>query len=146
MSCAGFNLILGQSLKPHWIEEESDGSVYHQNILARMGWDDNDNVYMRRFLRIEVSKWDMANFHYDETCTLPGWVENNDEEIKDIVYKLIERIKPIRVETGMDKYVSMMGSSRCPAYKPIQQLMIVKFMPLPGFVPPLVNGSVATVT
>lgn len=102
---SGFGALCGQNLALHWIEAFFGEEISHSTILERMGWEENESTYIRFFVRIQVYSYDIEQFEFDEGTTLPGWVENNRQEIKDNTEKVLVRVAKIR-----DKYHASMHS------------------------------------
>jgi len=96
--CNGFGAIVDKDLNLYFIEPDSDGDVSHSGILERLGWADNPNQHLRRFVRVECRDWTIASFRFDENSTLPGWVENNRQEIQDKVGKTVALCAPAWAE------------------------------------------------
>ena len=65
------------------------GDVSHSEIIAALGWKENINEHLRNFVRVQCADWKISSFEFDEEQTLPGWVEENREEIKSIVKKAL---------------------------------------------------------
>jgi hypothetical protein len=103
----GFGALCAQCLDLYWIEDTGSG-VSHSEILRRMGWEENNDVYVRFFVRIEIPGYLPRRFKFDESSTLPGWTENNLDEIKDKALKTLDKVVKVREEwlPKMDKIVS----------------------------------------
>ena len=80
--CQGFGLIVSKELKAYFIEPDYNGNCSHSDILDRLGWKENDSKFLRNFVRIEYPDWTPASFRFDEENTLPGWAENNRDDIR----------------------------------------------------------------
>lgn len=87
--CKGFGMIICKSLKGYFIEPTQYGDISHRDILNRMDKVENESAYLRDFVRIECPDWTFTSFRFDEPRTLPGWVEENREEIIDLVKKTL---------------------------------------------------------
>jgi len=96
--CNGFGAIVDKELNLYFIEPDSDGDVSHSDILNRLGWQDNTDTHLRRFVRVECRDWTLASFGFDEDSTIPGWVENNRQEIRDRVGKVVALCAPAYAE------------------------------------------------
>jgi hypothetical protein len=91
----GFGILIQQNLTGFWIEGDENDSISHSSILERLGWNENRNPIVRYFARVQVPYYEMENFEFDEGSTLPGWAENNVEEIKEVTRKILNKVKPI---------------------------------------------------
>jgi hypothetical protein len=120
---AGFGVLVGQGLSLFWIEENESGKISHSDIINRLGWNENADPFVRHFVRVEVPGWKMENFRYDECCTLPGWAENNGQEIEDAVRKILEKIIVVKTEHDKafkiidkewDRKINAMKGDDCP--------------------------------
>lgn len=113
--CTGFGCIVDRGLKIYFCEPDKYGDVSHAKIIYRLNWQDNDNEFLRRFVRVECKDWTPASFKFDEIDTLPGWVEENKNEIKNRVADLLNRIYPAWAECekvcdlAWAKYVALAG-------------------------------------
>jgi hypothetical protein len=75
--CNGFGAIV-TAQDVFFSEPDRDGDVSHSEILRRLGWQDSTDQFVRRFVRVECADWTMASFRFDESASLPGWVEKAD--------------------------------------------------------------------
>lgn len=93
----GFGIIISQGLNAYWTAGDGfNGDTSHTDIIERLGWQENRDVYLRHFVRVEIPRWEFGNFRYDEPNSLPGWAEGRDEEIKDTVHKILGKVNAIR--------------------------------------------------
>jgi hypothetical protein len=88
--CEGFGLIVSKESKLYFMEPDSSGNCSHSKLLARLDWIENNNQYLRNFVRVEFPDWKPESFHFDEVGTLPGWVENNRDEILSSCVRIFE--------------------------------------------------------
>jgi Txe/YoeB family toxin of Txe-Axe toxin-antitoxin module len=101
----GLAILIGQGLSCFWIEPDITGdSISHSSILERLEWNDSENRELRRFVRVQVPSWNIENFEFDEDNSIPGWAENNIQEIKEAVEKILDKIFPIK-----EKFEEMYG-------------------------------------
>ena len=96
--CEGFGLIVSKTLDCYFIEPDSDGDVSHSDILSRLGWKENGDQHIRNFVRVEYPNWQPSSFHFDEDGTLPGWCENNMDEIHNKCDKILSMCAPAWAE------------------------------------------------
>ena len=92
--CNGFGAIVSNELNVYFCEPNGGGDVSHSEILRRLGWRDNTDQQLRRFVRVECADWTMDIFAYDERDSLPGWVEEHDDEIRARVGALLDKVAP----------------------------------------------------
>lgn len=78
-----------------WCEPDSDGDCSHSEILKRAGMKDNDNQFLRDFVRVQFPAWTKESFELDEISSLPVWAEENIEEIKTKCSKIMLRVYKI---------------------------------------------------
>ena len=89
--CNGFGAIVtAESL--YFCEPDAEGNVSHSDILRRLGWPENSDQFLRRFVRVECADWTMASFMFDEDASLPGWV--NEAEVLERVGATLTRLAP----------------------------------------------------
>lgn len=93
--CNGFGLIVTKD-NQYFIEPDKAGDVSHSEILRRLGWNDNDNQHIRRFVRVEYPDWTAGSFRFDEVETLPGWVD--EDEVRNRCDKVLDRVSPLYAE------------------------------------------------
>ena len=113
--CRGFGIVCSRELNLYFTHFENMDvhNCSHAEILWELGWQDTE-VFNRRFIRIEFPNWKANSFNADEYQTLPGWAENNLEEIKNKSIKLLEKILPFyeefKLKNGkiLDKYNEVM--------------------------------------
>jgi hypothetical protein len=96
--CKGFGMIIGKDMAAYFCEPDSDGGVSHSEILRRLGWKENTDARLRAFVRVECSDWSIKTFRFDEGGTLPGWAEENRDEIVGLVKKALRRAAPAWAE------------------------------------------------
>ena len=96
--CEGFGTIVSNELKVYFIESDYDGNVSHSEILKRLGWTDNTDPHLRHFVRTECADWKIKSFRFDEEDTLPGWAEENRQEIINLVGKTLKKVYPALAE------------------------------------------------
>jgi hypothetical protein len=96
--CNGFGMIITSELKGYFTTPDSDGDVSHSDILSALGWQDNEDQFTRRFVRIECPDWTIVSFRFDEDSTLPGWAEENRDGIISLVDKTMSATAPARAE------------------------------------------------
>jgi hypothetical protein len=92
--CLGFGLIVDKELNVYFMEPDRDGDCSHSDLLERLGWKENTNKFLRNFVRVEFPDWEPLSFRFDENNTLPGWVENNRDEIMDKCNKVLRLCAP----------------------------------------------------
>jgi len=96
--CNGFGMIVTSEMKGYFVEPDTSGDVSHADILNRLGWQDSDNQFTRRFVRVECGDWTMGSFRFDEDDTLPGWAEEHRDEIIALVDKTLTAAAPAWAE------------------------------------------------
>jgi len=96
--CNGFGMIVSKDMKAYFTTPDSDGDVSHSEILKALGWEDTTNIHLRNFVRVECADWTIKSFRFDEDSTLPGWAEENKDEIVGFVKKALRRAAPARAE------------------------------------------------
>lgn len=98
----GAGILVSQAIKCYWTDIDLNGNQNHRVLIRALGWRENTDARLRRFVRVEVKDWDMKNFSFDENGTLPGWAENNVQEIKDAVAKIIEKVAKVNEKFKAD--------------------------------------------
>ena len=93
--CQGFGGIITQDGKLFFMEPDFQGNCSHSDLLARLGMEDNDDRFLRPFVRFEFPDWTEASFRYDEDSSLPGWVT---DEMTENAKKVLARITPALAE------------------------------------------------
>ena len=93
--CTGFGLIATKDGRYLFCEPDNNGNVSHTLILDRACMRDSRELYKRPFIRIEFTKWTEDSYRVDESGTLPGWAEDNADEIKEKCTKVMLRVKEI---------------------------------------------------
>jgi len=83
---------VNNNLDVYFCEPDKEGSISHSEILLRLNWPDNDDAFVRRFVRVECMDWTVASFRFDEDQTLPGWAEQNRVEIINRVELISSKI------------------------------------------------------
>jgi hypothetical protein len=96
--CNGFGLIVDKNLYIYFVEPDATGDCSHSDILRRLGWRENVNRFLRNFVRVEFSDWTPESFSFDEDSSLPGWAEENKQEIKDKCIHALELCAPAWAE------------------------------------------------
>ena len=86
--CEGFGGIVTRDGRVLFCEPDSDGNCSHSELLNRMGMPENNDPFLRHFVRFEFPDWTPGSFRWDEDDTLPGWV--TDENKRDC-FKLLDR-------------------------------------------------------
>ena len=94
--CQGFGTIVTKNLDVYFTMFDDSGDIHHSNIIEALGIDENDNQFLRNFVRTENPDWTEESFHFDENDTLPGWVD--EVIVKDKVNRLLEKVSPIWAE------------------------------------------------
>jgi hypothetical protein len=89
--CKGFGMIVDKDLNGYFIAPNDDGNMSHSEILSDLGLEDNSDIYVLRFVRVQCPDWKISSFEFDEENTLPGWAEENREKIKSVVRKALRR-------------------------------------------------------
>lgn len=127
--CNGFGAIVTQDAM-YFCEPDMNGDVSHREILRRLGWSENSDAFIRRFVRIECSDWTMTSFRFDEIDTLPGWVD--EDAIRAAVDQTLHRC---------DQALATYEAVRDPAWAtyeavcaPALAQMIAAFALIPGYV------------
>jgi hypothetical protein len=77
----------------YWCEPNLEGDCAHREIIIRLGWTENADLYRRDFVRLQAEDWTMETYRVDEPDTLPGWVD--EAELRDRFARLLEKVKPI---------------------------------------------------
>ena len=114
--CEGFGLIVTQDTQ-YFVEPDGACNVSHTDILTRLGWQDNGDAFNRRFVRVEYPDWTPGSFKFDENGTLPGWVEENRDEIIARCNAVLEKAAPALAEyekmrgTALAEYKKMCGTA-----------------------------------
>lgn len=103
--CRGFGGIATKDGRILFAEPNYLGDCSHTMILDRAGISDNEDQFMRSFVRVQFTKWSAETFEFDELNSLPGWV--NSDEILEKATKLMERVLPIYKEfsTSIEKMI-----------------------------------------
>ena len=96
--CNGFGMIISSEIKGYFTKPDMDGDISHTDILKALGWKENTDPILRRFVRIECSDWTMDTFRFDEENTLPGWAEDHTEKIVEIVRSTLSKAQPAYAE------------------------------------------------
>lgn len=90
--CNGFGLIVTKDTNLLWCEPDSDGDCSHSEILSRANIDDNENQFLRNFVRVQFPNWTKESFEFDEISSPPAWAEENIDEIKAECSKIMARV------------------------------------------------------
>ena len=96
--CEGFGMIISKEIKGYFIEPDSVGDISHSDILSRLGWKENTDKHLRKFVRVELPDWTISSFRFDENGTLPGWAESAKDDIVALVTKTLEKTAPAYAE------------------------------------------------
>jgi len=96
--CQGFGIIIDKDINLWFSEPDTDGNCSHSIIIERLGWRENEDPHLRSFVRVEFADWTPESFTFDETTTLPGWCENNKQEIQNKCVALLEKCAPAWAE------------------------------------------------
>jgi hypothetical protein len=113
--CEGFGVIVTKDGRYLWIEPDSNGDVSHSDILRRAWIKDNDKLFTRAFVRVEIPTWKIGSFRFDEDSTLPGWVD--EDAVKTYCNKLLKRVAPAWAEynkvkgTALAEYEKVKGTA-----------------------------------
>ena len=91
-------MIVSKDMRAYFTTPDGDGNISHSDILAALGWKENTTYHIRHFVRVECEDWTIKSFRFDEEGTLPGWAEENREEIKSLVSKALRRAVRARAE------------------------------------------------
>jgi hypothetical protein len=93
--CEGFGIIVTKNLDLLWSNPDAFGDCSHSRILHLGGMSDNDNEFLRNFVRIEFPTWWSESYTVDEIESLPGWYEENQDEIKARCFDLLDKVQPL---------------------------------------------------
>ena len=109
--CKGFGLIIDKELNAYFCEPGlMETNCSHTDILERLGWKENNDPYLRSFIRVQFPSWNPAWFEFDEEKTLPGWARGYHHEIKDKCTRILKACVPAWTEykkvhdTEFEKY------------------------------------------
>jgi hypothetical protein len=89
--CNGFGMIITKELKGYFCEPDTYGDCSHSETIKRLGIKENENQFIRNFVRVQCPNWKIGSFEFDEQSTLPGWAEENREEIVSMVGKMLKK-------------------------------------------------------
>jgi hypothetical protein len=90
----GFGMIVTKDKKYLFSEvTNKDIGMSHSTILNRSGIKENGDEFLRNFIRVEFFDWTEESFQFDEEVSLPGWAEEDKEEIKNACIKIMTRVK-----------------------------------------------------
>ena len=64
--CEGFGVIVDRELNVWFCEPDKEGNCSHSLTLARLGWKENDDVFLRHFVRVQFPDWTAKSFEFDE--------------------------------------------------------------------------------
>ena len=95
--CRGFGIIVTKDGRYLFCEPDMDGDCSHSEILRRAGIIENENQFLRNFVRVEYPDWKEESFRFEENLSLPAWVGVDETTAK--CSKLL-----IRVATALDEY------------------------------------------
>jgi len=96
--CNGFGIIVDKELNLWFSEPDNTGDCSHSMTIQRLGWTENRNINLRHFVRVQFKDWTPNSFMFDEDDTLPGWCEENRDEIKNKCVVLLLRCAPAWAE------------------------------------------------
>ena len=142
--CQGFGIIVSKELELYFIEPDYSGDCSHTDILARLGWKENTNAHLRKFVRVEFQDWQPGSFKFDEDHTLPGWVENNKDEIQGKCVALLNKCDAALAEYEKVRYAALaeykkVSDAALAEYKkvraPALAELITQFSKIEGYVP-----------
>ena len=91
-------MIVSSEIKGYFAEPDRDGNVSHSEIIRRLGWKENNDIHLRRFVRVECADWTINSFRFDEDSTLPSWADEYANEIMVMVNKTLDRVAPALAE------------------------------------------------
>ena len=94
--CNGFGMIVSKDGKGYFTMPNIDGDISHSEILRALGWKEDTDTRLRKFVRVECADWTMKSFNFDEVQTLPGWVD--EAEVKTLVANTLKKAAPARAE------------------------------------------------
>jgi len=116
--CQGFGVVIDKDINLWFSEPDTDGNCSHSIIIERLGWRENEDPHLRSFVRVEFADWTPESFTFDETTTLPGWCENNKQEIQNKCVALLEKCAPAwaEYEKVCDQASAEYEKVRAPAY------------------------------
>jgi len=130
--CNGFGMIVTKDLKAYFCELNMDGDCSHSEILKRLGLKDNRDLFTRNFVRVQCPDWKIKSFEFDEEASLPGWAEENRQEIINLVGKTLKKAYPAYAE-----YQKVSGPAWA-EYQKVCDAALAKFIKklsvLPGYV------------
>ena len=92
--CKGFGTIVTKNMDVYFTMFDEVGDIHHSDIIEALGIEENRNPFLRSFVRTENPVWTTDSFRFDEPGTLPGWVEENKEIIRDKVNVLMLKSFP----------------------------------------------------
>jgi hypothetical protein len=142
--CKGFGLIVGRELETYFCEPEISGNCSHTETLKRLGWKENEDVYLRSFVRVQFFDWTSGSFEFDEEKTLPGWAEEHRQEIQDRCTRILELCTPAWAEyvkvrdVAWAEYVKMSDVAWAEYVKvrdAAHEILIEAWKTIPGYVP-----------
>jgi hypothetical protein len=131
--CEGFGLIVDKELNVYFIEPDSEGNCSHSDLLERLEWKDNTDQFIRNFVRVEYPDWKKKSFRFDENNTLPGWAENNRDEIIEKCNRTLKVCAPARAE--YDKVCAPAWAECKKVCAPAWAELINQFSKIKGYVP-----------
>jgi hypothetical protein len=91
-------MIVSKDMKAYFTMPDESGDMSHSDILRALGWKDNNDPFLRSFVRVQCPDWDIKGFEFDEQGTLPGWAEENRDEIIGLTKKALRKAAPARAE------------------------------------------------
>jgi uncharacterized membrane protein YqiK len=96
--CNGFGMIVTKDMKAYFSEPDDSGDCSHSEILKRLRINDNTDQFLRNFVRVQCPSWKIKSFEFDEESSLPGWAEENRQEIINLVGKTLKKAYPARAK------------------------------------------------
>jgi hypothetical protein len=132
-----FGVVIAQDLRIHFCEPiKSDGtptSPDHSVLISRLGWPNNEHDgRLRWFVRVEVLQWLMCNFRWDDPNGLPEWVGMWEDEIKERVEKVMQRVEPL-----FERYqIERLKDKTDAGYKKLKDDFIKDLRQIPEYIPP----------
>jgi len=96
--CNGFGMIVIKDLKAYFSEPDYDGDCSHSETLKRLRIKDSEDQFLRSFVRVQCPDWKIKSFEFDEEASLPGWADENRQEITNLVGKTLKKAYPALAE------------------------------------------------
>jgi vacuolar-type H+-ATPase subunit E/Vma4 len=121
--CNGFGMIVTKDMKAYFSEPDDSGDCSHSEILKRLRINDNTDQFLRNFVRVQCPSWKIKSFEFDEESSLPGWAEENRQEIINLVGKTLKKAYPARAkykkvrDAANAEYHKVRGTARAEYHK-----------------------------